>query len=189
MSFPWTDIAAASPVWLAGRGDLVWPLLLSVWIAVGDLRTRRIPNYLTLGGALAGLGFSWGCHGWPGLWSGLSGLLLGFALLVLPYAKGGMGAGDVKALAALGAWLGPRLTIYLFIYMGISGGVLILILLWWRGLLWLKMRQGWVLLLNWLLNRPYGSVGSSVTPPDKTSGLPYGVAMALGMTVLFCLAP
>ncbi len=189
MSSPWLDIIAAAPGWLTDRGELVIPLILAGWIAVGDIRTRRIPNYLTLGGALAGLGFRWGFHGWPGLVDGFLGLLLGFSLLILLYVKGGMGAGDVKALAALGAWLGPRLTFHLFLYMALCGGVIILGILWWRGLLWLKIRQGWVLLVNWLLFRPYGPGSLPLSPAETTPGFPYGVAMALGMIVLFWLAP
>ncbi len=92
--------------WLQVHYDLVFPLLLSLGMAGWDLSSGRIPNYLTFGGALAGLGFQLGFHGLPGLLDGLAGLGLGFILLLVPYLLGGMGAGDVKASAALGAWLG-----------------------------------------------------------------------------------
>jgi prepilin peptidase CpaA len=175
----------AAFTWLRAHADLVLPLVLALGIAWGDVRTRRIPNYLTFGGALAGLGFQWGYYGWAGLASGLLGLGLGFFLLILPYLKGGMGAGDVKALAALGAWLGPRLTLQLFIYMGLSGGLLILAVLWWRGLLWLKVRQVWVFLANWVLCRPHGAGPAPGQPSPPTEAFPYGIALALGMALLF----
>jgi len=127
---------AALGIWVRDNVPLLLPLLLSLWMAWGDIRTRRIPNYLTLGAAVAGLGFQLGCHGWGGVWSGILGLILGFGLLIIPYLLHGMGAGDVKALAALGTWLGPRDTLFLFIYMGIAGGVLIIMVLLWRGVLW-----------------------------------------------------
>ena len=57
---------------------------------------------------MAGLAYNFMSHGLSGLGDGFLGMLLGFACLILPYLWGGMGAGDVKALAALGAWLGPR---------------------------------------------------------------------------------
>ena len=103
--------------WLKTHPDLILPLLLSLGMAGCDLKTRRIPNYLTLVGALGGLGFQLGYHGLPGLLDGLAGLGLGFILLLGPYLLGGMGAGDVKASAALGAWLGlwralPSLSIW-----------------------------------------------------------------------------
>ncbi len=174
-----SNLMAQANNWLSSHGHLAPPLLLSVWIAWGDLKTRRIPNYLTLGGALAGLGFQLGLHGVPGLSTGLMGMALGFCFLFLPYLWGGLGAGDVKALAALGAWLGPRGIFYVFLYMGISGGLLALAVLWWRGLLWSKIRQAWVSLANRVLCGP-GGVGSA-SRASQTEGIPYGVAMALGM--------
>ncbi len=134
--------------WLRANGYLVFPLLLACWMAWGDARTRRIPNYLTLGTALAGLGFQLGAHGWPGLGEGFLGLCVGFALMIGFYLKGGMGAGDVKALAALGAWLGPLGTIYLFLYMGLAGIPLIIFFLWRRGVISAKARQWWAALVN-----------------------------------------
>ena len=169
--------------WLVGRGELFLPLALSLAMAWMDLRTRRIPNYLTLGGAAAGLGYQLGAHGWPGLAGSLAGLVLGFSLLLLPYLKGGMGAGDVKALAAMGAWLGLVRTFHLFIYMGLSGGLLILVVLWWRGLLRTALRQVWTQLVNLLLCPPQRwSLPVLNSPQGRT--VPYGVALALGMTLL-----
>ena len=127
---------------MSSRGHLLIPLALTVWIAWGDLRTRRIPNYLTLGTAVAGLGYNFMSHGLSGLADGFLGMLLGFACLILPYLWGGMGAGDVKALAALGAWLGPKLTVFLFCYMGITGGVIAVGYLVWQGSLWEKIKRG-----------------------------------------------
>jgi prepilin peptidase CpaA len=172
--------------WLRANGNLIFPLLLAVWIAWGDLRTRRIPNYLTLGTAVSGLVYNLIVHGWSGLLGGLLGLIVGFAFLILPYIWGGMGAGDVKALAALGAWLGPGETVYLFCYMGIAGGLLALGFMCWKGSLWQKIRRGWSAIVNLAL---CGSAGLTAPdkPPEETPGIPYGVAIALGMAVLLSL--
>ena len=169
--------------WMSSRGNVLIPLALTVWIAWGDLRTRRIPNYLTLGTAVAGLAYNFMSQGLPGLANGLLGMLLGFAFLVLPYLWGGMGAGDVKAMAALGAWLGPKLTVFLFCYMGIAGGVIALGYLVWQGSLWEKIKQGWTFLLNLILSRPDGPPRPP-SPSRVTAGIPYGVAIAVGMLVL-----
>ena len=113
----------ATPTWPVAHLNLIPPFLIALWISYEDLRTRKIPNYLTFGAALAGLAYNLAVSGWGGLGDGLLGLLLGLAFLILPYLMGGMGAGDVKALAALGAWLGPAGTLYLFCYMAIAGGL------------------------------------------------------------------
>ena len=169
--------------WMSSRGHLLIPLALTVWIAWGDLRTRRIPNYLILGTVVAGLAYNFMSHGISGLADGFLGMLLGFACLILPYLWGGMGAGDVKALAALGAWLGPKLTLFLFCYMGIAGGVIAVGLLVWQGILWQKIKEGWVFLLNLILCRPDGPP-QPPNPAHFTEGIPYGVAIALGMLIL-----
>ncbi len=179
MQLVWTQTQA----WLSSHANLVFPFLIALWMSWGDLRTRRIPNYLTFGAALLGLSYNLVFFGWDGLAEGFLGLLLGFGFLILPYVMGGMGAGDVKALAALGAWLGPKGTLYLFVYMGLAGGLLALGLLIWKGHLWRTIKRGW----NSLLNR-FIVQGSCVTvaapPAQKIQGVPYGVAIALGMGML-----
>jgi prepilin peptidase CpaA len=177
------DFLTGLATWLKPHGDLVIPLVLSWWIAWGDLRTRRIPNYLTLGTAATGLAFSLVTNGGMGLLSAFLGMLMGFAFLILPYLWGGMGAGDVKALAALGAWLGPWATLFLFCYMGIAGGLMALGVLYWKGLLWQKIRQGWAALLNLILCRSAG-LSAPKPPREQTPGIPYGVAIAVGMVLL-----
>ncbi len=170
--------------WGASQAHLLLPLAIAWWIAWGDLRTYRIPNYLTLGTALAGLLFQAAFYGLNGVGSGLLGLALGFFLLFPFYLLGGMGAGDVKALAALGTWLGPGLTLMLFIYMALAGGIIALGVLIYRGHLWVKIRQGWSYLLSWILFRPTG-LSPGPAPKAEVKGIPYGVAIALGMAVLF----
>jgi prepilin peptidase CpaA len=174
---------------LKAQPHLIFPFLLALWMAWSDVTTLRIPNYLTFGCALAGLGFQLGFNGWTGLTDGLLGMSLGFGLLILFYIKGGLGAGDVKALAGLATWLGPLQTLYLFIYMGISGGVLAVFYLWWKGLLWAKIRQLWEFLVNLVLlaflrTRP--ALLGSATPAVKSEGIPYAVPLAMGMAIL-CL--
>ncbi len=70
-----------------------------------DFRTQKIPNYLTIPAAVLGLVYHTFFGSGP-LFA-LAGLAVGFVLLLLPFILGGGGAGDVKMLAALGAWVGP----------------------------------------------------------------------------------
>ncbi len=165
---------------------LVLPMLFALAMAWSDAKTRRVPNYLNLGCALAGLGYQLGFHGLHGLADGVLGMVLGFGLLILFYAKGGMGAGDVKAMAALGAWLGGWQTIYLFIYMAFSGVLLVILVLGWRGLLWSRSKRLWDFLVGWVLLRSAPSGGGAAAPAasHKSEVVPYAVAMAMGMAIV-----
>jgi prepilin peptidase CpaA len=173
--------------WLQTNYDLVFPLLLSLGMAGWDLKFRRIPNYLTFSGALGGLGFQLGFYGLHGLLNGLAGLGLGLLLLMVPYLLGGMGGGDVKAAAALGAWLGLVRALVLFVYMGLSGGLIILVVWLWQRRFLAGVRGMWNFLLNWLLCRPV-DYKPPVPVSLKSNSIPYGAAMALGM-VLLCWHP
>lgn len=83
-------------------------LLFTLLAAVCDGWKHRIPNVLTVPAALLGLTYHGLTAGGHGLLLALAGLAIGFALLLLPWLMGGGGMGDVKLLAALGAWLGPK---------------------------------------------------------------------------------
>ena len=116
-------------------------------------------------------------------WTGWRGWGWGLFLLLGPYLLGGMGAGDVKASAALGAWLGLWRAFALFVYMGLAGGLIILAVLLWQRRLLAGIREMWNFLLNWVLCRPFDSKPPPSAPRQRTT-IPYGVAMALGMAVL-----
>jgi len=108
-------------------------LIPTIVIAVGmvacafDVRTRRIPNALTFSAALIGLLFHVAKAGADGAQFAAGGWVVGLLLLLPYFALGGMGAGDVKLVAALGAWLGPAHAFWLAIYAGLAGGAIGLI--------------------------------------------------------------
>lgn len=89
-----------------------------------DLRTRRIPNVLTFGSALAGFLFHVLSAGVSGAGVSLGGWLVGTLLFLPFFALRGMGGGDVKLLAAMGAWLGPNDTFWLAMFAMAAGGVM-----------------------------------------------------------------
>jgi prepilin peptidase CpaA len=93
-----------------------------------DLRWRRIPNVLTLPTALAGLLYHYSISGSDGLTSALLGALVGLAIFFPLFALGGLGAGDVKLLAAFGAWLGPQQIVIAALATTILGAIAALIL-------------------------------------------------------------
>ena len=91
---------------------------------VTDVRSRRIPNILTFGAALAALVFHTFDAGIDGLQLAALGWVTGTLLFLPFFALGGMGGGDVKLVAALGAWLGPYEALLLAMATSIAGGVL-----------------------------------------------------------------
>jgi len=94
-------------------------------VAVGwDVTTRRIPNALTFGAALAAFVAHAHVGGWNGAGLAAVGWTAGIALFFPVFALGGMGAGDVKLLGAVGAWLGPVAAVWVALYSGIAGGLL-----------------------------------------------------------------
>src|SRR5262249_58939178 len=94
------------------------------WAVVTDLRARRISNRLTYTTAGLGLAIHAAAGGWGGLsWSAV-GLLAGLAAFLLPFLLGGMGGGDVKLMAAIGALQGPQFVLLTAVYAGLAGGVL-----------------------------------------------------------------
>jgi prepilin peptidase CpaA len=112
-------------------------LVLVLIAAVYDLRYRRIPNWLTVSGVLAGLGLNaFLDQGRPGMFvSSLMGLVIAFVLNFGLYALRAMGAGDVKLMAAVGAIVGWPNWFGIFVISAILGGVMALILAAERGLL------------------------------------------------------
>jgi prepilin peptidase CpaA len=100
-------------------------LMLLLWAAAEDLRSRRIPNWLTFSLMLSGIAqsaaFSATCS--PG--ASLLGLLVGFALPFVLFAMGALGGGDVKLLAGIGAWFGPTAALNTFVIAAVLGAVMV----------------------------------------------------------------
>jgi prepilin peptidase CpaA len=102
-----------------------WPTFAVLVVAVyTDLRSRRIPNWLVFPFLLSGIAVSGWRHGWGGIGHSFEGIGLGALLFGALYVMGGMGMGDVKLCAAIGAWIGPGQLFTALIMTGIAGGVM-----------------------------------------------------------------
>jgi prepilin peptidase CpaA len=157
--------------WLAG---IVFSAIL-VAAAIGDLRTRRIPNGLVV--ILAFLGIAFSVARLPvveGLTQGGLGLLVGLACWLPFYVLGWLGAGDVKLYAAAATWLGPARGVE-----GALAGALFGALL---SIIWMVKSHGMkgtVETLGIAIGTPE-MLSPSGSAPVKRSTLPYGVAIAVG---------
>jgi len=142
-----------------------------------DTLQARIPNVLTVGLAVTGVAINIAIANMPGLLDSLLGLSLGFGLLLLPYMMGGFGAGDVKALAALGALVGPQTILHSFIYMALFGGAMAVLHYIFQTNLKNKIKEFWGGLKAAVLT---GDL--RLMRPEKTEPLrfPYAAAIAFG---------
>lgn len=153
--------------------------ILSVAV-VTDLKAQRIPNYLTLPAMLAGLAYHGLTRGLDGLAFAAAGLALGLAVMIVPYLLSLMGGGDVKLMAAVGAWLGVDDLFGAFLFTCLAGGLYALVVLARHGRLRrvLENIRGAFYVLIATRRLEYAPV-----PAPAGSRLPrlcYGVAIAAG---------
>ena len=103
----------------------VWLVTITLVVAAYiDGKQLKVPNWITFPMIASGWVFNTAVLGWEGLGFSLLGTVVGLGLLLPAYAIGGMGAGDVKLLAGVGAWMGSSVTFYAFCLSAIIGGVI-----------------------------------------------------------------
>ncbi len=169
--------------WEITLAVLVPGMLYASWI---DYAQHRVPNWLNAALAAAGLVtqaiyFGWYRPGVGGVAWGLLGLAVGFALLIVPWMMHGMGAGDVKLMAAIGCWLGPWFTVLSFGAGAIIGGIagVVMILSTGRAVqaytnmqtIMTKVRR---------LDTAFGEFGGAKSFGNTSQLLPYGVPLTAG---------
>ena len=171
---------------------IVLVLVAALIAAVTDVWKFKVYNLLTFPLLASGLLYHGIYGGTAGLAGSIVGALAGFSLMIMLYTMGGMGAGDVKFVTALGAWLGLPLTLYVLMAGCIAAGVYAAILLVTASSLretLLNMQILWLRLA--CLGRHLGSedrVEAEVKRPDRRRRLiPFSAMIALGLvaTVLY----
>jgi prepilin peptidase CpaA len=171
----------------------VWTVTLFLIVAaVIDGFELKVPNWLTFpmivsGWLYSALAASLAGDAWYGGFGGsLLGTAAGLAMLLPLYAIGGMGAGDVKLLAGVGAWLGASHTLHAFCATAIVGAVLAIAMVVARRA-WVKhARQLWMILGEILTIRDPEQL-ASIAAQRKSSMLllPYGIPIAIGSIAYF----
>jgi prepilin peptidase CpaA len=144
-----------------------------------DLQTRRIPNYLTFGGATLGVLYALVTGGWQAAAVSAAGWAVGLILFIPFFLLRGLGGGDVKLLAALGAWFGPAGMLVLAFYTAVAGGLLALVVVLFTGYFSTAFKNLWLLLCHWRVTGLKAVPDISLDNPHSRR-LPYGVAIAAG---------
>jgi prepilin peptidase CpaA len=171
------------------------PILLKaalIGIAVAaawyDLRVRRIPNWVNLSGVVLGLGLNTYFEGSAGALTAGGGLLVALCIYVPLYALKGMGAGDVKLMAAIGSVAGPENWFNIFIATALLGGLAAL------ALVVLRRRTGQTMLnLSVIVGQlakgkpPADQDGALSIHSEKSIKMPHGAIIAAGVGLFLVL--
>jgi prepilin peptidase CpaA len=170
--------------------EVIWIVsLILAEAAVIDGWKLRVPNWLTFHLILGGLLFAAWCHGVAGFTWALGGAALGLALLLPLYAIGGMGAGDVKLLAGVGAWVGPAVTLWAFVSSAMVGAVMAVLMVAWSGDYvrhWVQFQAIGHEILT--VRNPAKLAASAAARKPTMMLLPYGIPLAVGSIAYFVYA-
>lgn len=163
-----------------------------------DMCERRIPNYITLSCIILGWGLGLLTNGITGFFHSFLGTLVGLSIFLIPFVLGGMGAGDVKLLAAIGSLMGWRFAFNAAVFSALVGGIMVFFYLWKHRqlketfynllfpvltvltkILWKFRFSDYLVILQHRLAK-------KLTGYQKIY-IPYGVAIALGSVIVWAL--
>jgi prepilin peptidase CpaA len=167
--------------------------LAALAAAIIDLWKFKVHNLLTLPLLVTGLAYHTLMAEWYGFANSLLGILFGFSALFVFYLMGGMGAGDVKLVAGLGAWLGFWLTLFVFLTTALAGGLYSVGMILYRGRLretWLNFRIIWYRVAATSKHfTAEDGVELEVGREDRRQRvIPYASMVAIGVLTLFLMA-
>jgi len=165
------------------RYFLIFATAVAMVGAIFDARSRRIPNQFTLAALAAGLVIRGAFEGLMGLESAIWGALLPSGILFLFFLAGGMGGGDVKLMAAVGAWVGIKYVTPVLLGAGLAGGILAIAYMVADGTVTRTIRNTVILVRHHLTLglQPHSQIH---VQNSSTTRVPFGIAIAMG--TLFC---
>lgn len=170
-----------------------WPIwvvtAVLVVAAVIDGIQLKVPNWITFPMIIAGWVYSFSYFGWAGLGWSLLATVVGLALLLPLYAIGGMGAGDVKLLAGIGAWVWTVHTLYSFAWTAVFGGIIAVLMVWYRKA-WEKHSTQFFAIINEVVTIKNPETLATIAAERKPRMflLPYGIPMAIGTIFYFAMS-
>lgn len=164
--------------------SVAWMLLMALtpylaYMCYSDWRYRRLPNVWTLGGLAVALVAQAGVGGWTGFVDGALAAGTSVLFLLLPFLVRAAGAGDVKMLAACGAFLGMGRVFAFLLYVSVAGFVVAMVLLVMHKVSAPRLKHWIRSLFDWRYDRV---AGRAALPPrdDESMRVPFGIAIALG---------
>lgn len=159
-------------------GPMLFLVMLLFSASLFDSIKKKIPNLLTLPAMAMAVTYYTISRGTDGSLFSLSGVTLGILILIFPYIVGGMGAGDVKLLGAVGSIIGPKGVFVAFLFTGIIGGLFAGLLLLYTGNFMNIVKRYWLIFKTLFIAKKF----IYFPPPAeiKKLRLPYGIAISLG---------
>ena len=165
-------------------------VLASVVMTAGvyDIRQRRIPNWLTVTGVLAGFALNGWLYGLGGLLGSAKGIGLAFLVYLPLYLLRAFGAGDVKLMGAVGAIVGPAAWLGVFLFSVVIGALFGIVALAAKGRVAQALRNmGLILKELSRFRAPYAKHESLAISSSEALTLPHGAAIALGSLVFIAV--
>ncbi len=168
--------------WYTTCAILVPGILLASWI---DYSQKRVPNWLNLALIILGFAVQGIYFGWSGIGNGALGMLTGFGLLIVPWLMHGMGAGDVKLMAAIGVWFCPLLTFYSFALGAVLGAVTAILMILSTGRMKAACANMGVIMTKCSNTQTmFSEFGSAKSFGNTSQLLPYGVPLTGGTLII-----
>ncbi|HHX01604.1 MAG TPA: prepilin peptidase [Firmicutes bacterium] len=162
-------------------------LLAIILVCYFDGRYRIIPNKLIAAIMAIGLATNVIISGWQGLVFSAAGFSAGLLILIIPFLLGGIGAGDVKLLAAIGCLLGPAFAASSFLYGAIIGGIWAVVVLFKQKSLFQSLKAIGYKLMILLAGHKKAAPPLHTFASGKSWGFPYGIAIGFGAAVTLVL--
>ena len=162
--------------------DILLILLLVISLTT-DLIAHKIYNCVTFPAVAVGLLISVLNHGLGGLASSMLGLGIGFCVFAIVFAFGGVGGGDVKLMAAVGAIRGYPFILNACFYGILTGGILAIAVMIWKGTFWRGLKNIFRLIFSFVIPK----LKIEALKLSDSEKIPYGVALSVGVFIAWVL--
>lgn len=156
---------------------LIFIVVISVYT---DLKERKIYNLVVLPAMLAGLIINTIFYGVDGLMFSLKGLGAGIGLLFIPFAMGGIGAGDVKLMGAIGSLTGTLFVARAFLATGLIGGIISVVVLVKQKRLLTTLKNLWFCIYIFIGTVFRVNTLKDLDNAEDNEAIPYGLAIGIG---------